>query len=63
MPTARTEKNTHIYENAARMTQTTRAVNPNQPKNVIAPRKTKKPGWNDPCPCGSGAKYKRCHGR
>jgi len=20
------------------------------------------PGRNDPCPCGSGAKYKRCHG-
>ena len=22
-----------------------------------------KPGRNDPCPCGSGLKYKRCHGR
>jgi SEC-C motif-containing protein len=22
-----------------------------------------KPGRNDPCPCGSGQKYKRCHGR
>ena len=22
-----------------------------------------KPGRNAPCPCGSGAKYKRCHGR
>lgn len=21
-----------------------------------------KPGRNDPCPCGSGVKYKRCHG-
>ena len=21
-----------------------------------------KPGRNDPCPCGSGKKYKRCHG-
>jgi hypothetical protein len=20
-------------------------------------------GWNDPCPCGSGKKYKYCHGR
>ena len=20
------------------------------------------PGRNDPCPCGSGAKYKKCHG-
>jgi preprotein translocase subunit SecA len=23
----------------------------------------KKPGRNDPCPCGSGKKYKFCHGR
>jgi hypothetical protein len=22
-----------------------------------------KPGRNDPCPCGSGLKFKRCHGR
>ena len=25
-------------------------------------RKAKKPGANDPCPCGSGKKYKNCHG-
>ena len=24
---------------------------------------TKEPGRNDPCPCGSGKKYKKCHGR
>jgi uncharacterized protein YecA (UPF0149 family) len=22
----------------------------------------RKAGRNDPCPCGSGKKYKRCHG-
>jgi uncharacterized protein YecA (UPF0149 family) len=22
-----------------------------------------KAGRNDPCPCGSGKKYKKCHGR
>ncbi|HEY6198860.1 MAG TPA: SEC-C metal-binding domain-containing protein [Candidatus Binatia bacterium] len=22
-----------------------------------------KAGRNDPCPCGSGKKYKRCHGK
>ena len=22
----------------------------------------KKAGRNDPCPCGSGKKYKKCHG-
>ncbi|MGR3914203.1 MAG: preprotein translocase subunit SecA [Gammaproteobacteria bacterium] len=26
-------------------------------------RKTKKIGRNDPCPCGSGKKYKQCHGK
>ena len=26
-------------------------------------RKAKKIGRNDPCPCGSGKKYKNCHGR
>jgi uncharacterized protein YecA (UPF0149 family) len=25
-------------------------------------RKTPKVGRNDPCPCGSGKKYKKCHG-
>ncbi|HMA36430.1 MAG TPA: SEC-C metal-binding domain-containing protein, partial [Chloroflexia bacterium] len=24
---------------------------------------SKTPGRNDPCPCGSGRKYKVCHGR
>jgi preprotein translocase subunit SecA len=26
-------------------------------------RETAKVGRNDPCPCGSGKKYKKCHGR
>ena len=46
------------------------ADNP-EPKNAgsAAPdsetyvREGKKIGRNDPCPCGSGKKYKRCHGR
>lgn len=63
IPTERTEENSYIYDDAARMDQPTRAVNLNQPKNVIASGNTKKPGRNDPCPCGSGAKFKRCHGR
>jgi preprotein translocase subunit SecA len=25
-------------------------------------RATPKVGRNDPCPCGSGKKYKKCHG-
>jgi len=26
-------------------------------------REAQKVGRNDPCPCGSGKKYKKCHGR
>jgi SEC-C motif-containing protein len=31
------------------------------PKTVV--RSSPKVGRNDPCPCGSGKKYKHCHGR
>ena len=35
-----------------------------QQKQVTQPiRKEVKVGRNDPCPCGSGKKYKQCHGR
>ena len=30
--------------------------------NGHAPKKSRKVGVNDPCPCGSGKKYKHCHG-
>lgn len=63
VPTERTEENARIYEDASRMAQPARAVNLNQPKHVIPPAKAKRPGRNDPCPCGSGVKYKKCHGR
>jgi preprotein translocase subunit SecA len=31
------------------------------PRTVI--REGEKIGRNDPCPCGSGQKYKQCHGK
>jgi preprotein translocase subunit SecA len=31
-------------------------------KTVVAPRSVSKVGRNDPCPCGSGKKYKKCCG-
>lgn len=34
---------------------------PQQPKNTV--REGPKVGRNDPCPCGSGKKYKQCHGK
>ncbi|MDD3808043.1 MAG: SEC-C metal-binding domain-containing protein [Candidatus Pacebacteria bacterium] len=32
-------------------------------KNVVISGSTKKVGRNDPCPCGSGKKYKHCCGK
>jgi preprotein translocase subunit SecA len=34
-----------------------------QKKNLEPVRVEKRAGRNDPCPCGSGKKYKNCHGR
>ena len=31
-------------------------------KNPTVRYEAPKPGRNDPCPCGSGKKYKKCHG-
>jgi len=36
---------------------------PRQPQKLEPIRVEKKVGRNDPCPCGSGKKYKNCHGR
>jgi preprotein translocase subunit SecA len=34
-----------------------------QPEAATVVRFHPKVGRNDPCPCGSGKKYKHCHGR
>jgi preprotein translocase subunit SecA len=34
-----------------------------QPQAATVVRAHPKVGRNDPCPCGSGKKYKHCHGR
>jgi preprotein translocase subunit SecA len=34
----------------------------NKEKTIVLGRKEDKIGRNDPCPCGSGKKYKKCHG-
>jgi len=39
------------------------AVSRRQAKPQTIKRTEKKIGRNDPCPCGSGKKYKQCHGR
>ena len=32
------------------------------PRDAQQPKRANKIGRNDPCPCGSGKKYKHCHG-
>ena len=40
------------------------ALQAGQPRRASAPATADKaPGRNQPCPCGSGRKYKKCHGR
>jgi preprotein translocase subunit SecA len=38
---------------------------PNDQSDALQPyvRGGQKVGRNDPCPCGSGKKYKQCHGK
>ena len=48
----------HDPNQAAAAAHDTRAQQPRTP--II---KDKLPGRNDPCPCGSGKKFKQCHGR
>ena len=45
----------------ARVTATSSCETESNAKQVTV-RKEKKIGPNDPCPCGSGKKYKKCHG-
>ena len=39
-----------------------RFVTGDELKNPTVRYETTTPGRNDPCPCGSGKKYKKCHG-
>lgn len=46
-------------------TSTNSSVDPAVSNDELTPfiREEKKIGRNEPCPCGSGKKYKKCHGR
>ncbi len=63
IPMSRTTENDHIYEDASRMVQPARKIMLNHSDQSAALFKAKKTGRNEPCPCGSGKKYKKCHGR
>jgi hypothetical protein len=62
-PSEKTEKNAHIFEDAKRMSLRTKKANSPRPVDKSKPRTARKIGRNEPCPCGSGVKYKKCHGR
>ena len=63
IPKEPTEENRHIYEDSAQMAAPGRIVKFAQSKSPALPAKVEKTGRNGPCPCGSGVKYKKCHGR
>ena len=46
-----------------RVAKEVETVNPDDGKQKPFVRKEKKVGRNDPCTCGSGKKYKNCHGK
>jgi preprotein translocase subunit SecA len=45
-----------------RVTEQATTTNLGNGDGAAAPRRARKIGPNEPCPCGSGKKYKRCHG-
>ncbi|WP_307495238.1 preprotein translocase subunit SecA [Peptoniphilus koenoeneniae] len=57
----------HIYNpekvKRVRVAKEVETVNPDTGKQAPFVRKSKKVGRNDPCPCGSGKKYKNCCGK
>ena len=58
----RIRENEHLErEKVAKVTGESGADDGSLKKEPI--KKEKKPGRNDPCPCGSGKKYKKCCGR
>jgi len=62
VPKIKTKENEHVFEDAARLSSSDRVVKLQPPEPLARPVGLKKPGRNDPCPCGSGTKYKKCHG-
>ena len=51
---------THLKESREDMSFANNTQEPQKPQPV---KVEKKVGRNDPCPCGSGKKYKHCHGK
>ena len=54
-----------IRQNIERKEQTKKMITNDSEESAPKkkPKRVKKIGRNDPCPCGSGKKYKQCHGK
>ena len=57
------EQKDDYQEQAEQRTEAGRAASEVAQANNTPYRAAKKVGRNDPCPCGSGKKFKNCHGR
>ena len=57
------EQKDDYQEQAEQRTEAGRAASEAAQANNTPYRAAKKVGRNDPCPCGSGKKFKNCHGR
>jgi hypothetical protein len=63
VPSVRTVDNAHIFDDANRMGLRTEEANNPKSTDQLPTRTAMKIGRNEPCYCGSGMKYKKCHGR
>jgi len=62
-PSVKTIGNAHIFAAAERIGQRMSRAGEAQADHLSQKQFTGKIGRNERCPCGSGLKYKRCHGR
>ena len=62
-PTNKTEDNIHIFEDANLISQKYKLKIATSKINKLEFNHKQKIGRNNPCPCESGKKYKKCHGR
>jgi uncharacterized protein YecA (UPF0149 family) len=61
-PTEETEENTHIFKDANIISQKRKLKIDTSKENKLELNHKQKIGRNEPCPCKSGKKYKKCHG-
>ena len=61
-PSEQKTENSHIFEEAERMSIRTGELKQSTQDDFSVARVRKKVGRNEPCHCGSGKKYKKCHG-